>query len=402
MSSTAFISPLPLLHQATISRTTIKPTIYPHTQTRRTRNHRPIHCALQADPITENPLGPPKVLCVGETLFDLLSAEPDAPLSDSTMWTSYAGGAPANLACGLASLGTASALITTLGNDTRGEELLKLLHSLHVNVDGIKRSASLPTRCVFVRRDDTGERSFVGFLDNAKAKAFADTAPMDIGAMEEVGVLFYAARVLVTGTLGLAFNGSRNALMSAVKAARECQLCVMVDVNWRDIFWEGMDKEDARKRILEFVKETDWVKLSTEEVGFLLEDEQLEKNALENPGAVRERIGGKVKGILVTAGSKGAAYSFDSGMQIVEGFVEAMTVDEVVDTTGAGDAFLAGFLAEMFELGGPIAMLNGENVKKMVMFATAVAAFVVSKPGCIGALPKRKEVEELITRMNVK
>lgn len=58
------------------------------------------------------------VLCLGEILFDCLADQPGIPLNQVQSWTIYPGGALANVACGLVKLGTPTALISTVGQDT--------------------------------------------------------------------------------------------------------------------------------------------------------------------------------------------------------------------------------------------------------------------------------------------
>lgn len=351
----------------------------------------------ESDPITSSPLGAPAVVCFGEALFDLFSESPSASVTDPSAWTALPGGAPANLAVGLAKLSTASAIVGSVGDDTEGDELRKLLSSEGVNIDGLQSVSGRPTRRVFVRRDEAGDRAFVGFSD--KNDQFADTAGLDLDALP--GVLFYAAQILVTPTLALAFPGSAAALRELVEVARMCKLRIIVDVNWRDVFWEGQSsQEEARETILAFLRDSpgaDFVKLSQEEVAFLFDD-TLASIALDEPDAVLRKLGGTCTGIIITAGADGAAYAFEGGMESIVGKVPAVVPKGgAVDTTGAGDAFLAGFLSEMLRLGGPFALTDKHKARQIAEFAVTVASFVVAGPGAIDPLPSREQVEAILT-----
>ncbi|NEP41938.1 MAG: carbohydrate kinase, partial [Okeania sp. SIO2H7] len=70
------------------------------------------------------------VLCLGEILFDCLADRPGIPLNQVQSWTIYPGGALANVACGLVKLGTPTALISAIGQDTEGKTLVKFLQEV--------------------------------------------------------------------------------------------------------------------------------------------------------------------------------------------------------------------------------------------------------------------------------
>lgn len=316
-------------------------------------------------------------------------------MADSAAWTAFLGGSPTNLATALARLSTASALVGRVGDDEKSEHILATLKEKNVNVDGMQTAKGRKTRRVFVRRTDKGESSFVGFDgDNAQ---FADATALDVDALP--GVLFYAAQVLATGTLCLAYEESARTVVELGQLARMCKLKVVVDVNWRSVFWDGWKLEKARERILRYIRESpgaDIVKTTEEEVDFLF-GEKLAERALQDPTAVLKAIGGPCVGVVVTGGSKGASYSFSGGEHEVAGQVPAILGGgEVVDTTGAGDAFLAGFLSEMIKMGGPSVLMNGNKAKRVVEFGVVVASFVVRGEGPIDPQPSRKMVEEIL------
>jgi hypothetical protein len=82
---------------------------------------------------------------------------------------------------------------------------------------------------------------------------------------ENAGVLFYAAQFIALGTLGLAFLGSRTATIQLLEIAKALQLRVLVDVNWREVFWrdQAASTDTARIIILAFLrKHAEFVKIS--------------------------------------------------------------------------------------------------------------------------------------------
>lgn len=317
----------------------------------------------------------PRVLCLGEILFDFLSNQPGLSYQQVQSWTPYPGGAPANVACALVKLGTPSGFIGCVGQDDTGNTLVKLLQEVGVNIDGVQRHATAPTRGVYVTRSETGDRAFAGFGDNNTTE-FADT---HLKAEELPVQLFETAGFLVLGTLELAYPDSRKAIFQALDLADQYYTKVLLDVNWRPVFWP--DPTAAPPIIREIMQRTDFLKLADDEAEWLFET--------TDPGVIAHRLD-TVEGVLVTAGEKGCTY-FLSGS---EGHVPAFEM-EVEDTTGAGDSFVAGFLHQLVHqdlktLGDPVV------ANAIATYASAVGALTTTRAGAIAAQPNAAEVEAFL------
>ena len=105
----------------------------------------------------------PYILCLGEVLFDCLADQFGLELDAVKSWTPYPGGAPANVACALVKLGTSAGFIGAVGEDEAGNTLVKLLEDVGVDIMGVQRHSTAPTRQVYVVRDLGGDRTFAGF-----------------------------------------------------------------------------------------------------------------------------------------------------------------------------------------------------------------------------------------------
>ncbi|MEG4329025.1 carbohydrate kinase [Microcoleus sp. herbarium5] len=317
----------------------------------------------------------PRVLCLGEILFDCLADKPGVSLEEVESWTAYPGGAPANVACALVKLGTMAGFIGAVGGDELGNSLVQVLQEVGVDLAGLQRHPSAPTRQVYVLRNEVGDRSFAGFgkFDTAD---FADTRLL---AAQLPEVLFENAEYLVLGTLELAYPESREAIVRAIELAEQYDVKIILDINWRPVFWPNPD--EAKARIRKILKKVDFVKLSEEEAEWLFDT--------TDAGAITYRLD-SVEGVLVTAGEKGCAYCISEN----EGKIPAFTVD-VEDTTGAGDAFLAGFVRQLCKQG--IKNLADPKISQtIVTYASAVGAMTAMKPGAIRSQPTGAEVEAFL------
>lgn len=313
----------------------------------------------------------PRVICLGEVLFDRLADQPGLPVEQVKSWTDYPGGAPANVATALVKLGTEAAFVGCVGEDEPGEILVDLLKTIGVNPAGIQRHATAPTRTVYVERSLTGDRRFAGFGDRHTTE-FADTQ-LQAGFLPPE--LFVAADFLVLGTLEMAYPAARHAIERSLALAEDHLVKIIVDVNWRPMFWT--DPDQAQPLIRDLIKQADFLKLTDEEANWLFDT--------SDPGAIVHRLG-DLEGVLVTAGEKGCAYCLSGA----EGKLPAFQM-EVEDTTGAGDSFLAGFLHQLCKHG--IQRLSDPSfATEVVTYASAVGALTTTRAGAIAAQPTAAEV----------
>nr|WP_290226411.1 carbohydrate kinase [Trichocoleus desertorum] len=317
----------------------------------------------------------PRVLCLGEILFDCLANQLGRSLEQVESWTPYPGGAPANVACALVKLGTTAGFVGCVGQDEPGASLVQLLQTVGVDTQGVQHHPTAPTRQVYVLRSETGDRMFSGFgnLDTAE---FADT---HLQADQLPVELFESADFLVLGTLELAYPESRAATERALQLAEQHYVKTLVDVNWRPMFWP--DPEIAPAMIQDLLKRVDFLKLADDEAEWLF--------GTSDPGAIAHRLG-NTESVLVTAGAKGCSYYLGGN----EGHLSAFEV-ESEDTTGAGDSFVAGFLHQVAQ-NGLQSLSDPETAKKVVTYASAVGALTTTRPGAIAAQPTPAEVEAFL------
>jgi fructokinase len=317
----------------------------------------------------------PRVLCLGEILFDCLADQLGLKLEEVQSWTPYPGGAPANVACALVKLGTPAGFIGAVGEDEPGNALVKLLQDVGVNTKGVQRHPTAPTRQVYVVRDLGGDRTFAGF-GKYDTSEFADTR---LQAKQLPEQLFDEADFLILGTLELAYPESAQAIFRALELAEQYDLKIVLDVNWRPVFWQ--DENIAKQKIQSLIKRFDFLKLTKEEAQWLFDT--------TDPGAITYRVN-TAEGVLVTDGEHGCAYCLSEN----EGKLPAFSMP-VVDTTGAGDSFLAGFIHQLSQH-GIHSLQDADTAKRIVTYASAVGALTTIKPGAIASQPTAAEVDAFL------
>jgi fructokinase len=318
----------------------------------------------------------PRILCLGEILFDLLADQIGRSLDLVESWTPYPGGAPANVACALTKLGSNSGFIGCIGEDEVGNQLIQVLAACGVDISGVQRHKTAPTRQVYVTRTEEGDRIFAGFGDLDTTK-FAD---IQLQADQLPEKLFAEADFLVLGTIALAYPHSHTSVYRALQLAEQYDIKVVLDVNWRPVFWQ-QEPPIARQIIQKIFNKIDFLKLSKEEAQFLFDT--------TDPGAITYRVE-TLEGVIITDGENGCSYCLSQN----EGKVSAFSVP-VVDTTGAGDSFVAGFVHQLAQSG--IGNLSDpEMAKKVVTYASAAGALTTLKPGAIASQPTAAEIKAFL------
>ena len=325
------------------------------------------------------------VICLGEALIDLLANQSGVPLEQVTDWTPYPGGAPTNVACGLVKLGTPTALISCLGQDYFETDLADLLDEVGIDITGLQYHPTAPTRQIYVTRSSDGDRTFAGFINNLASNKFADTY---LAASRIPEALFSTAKFLAIGTISLATPTSYAATYKALELAQKYQLQVLVDVNWRDKFWD--DKSRAQSVILKVLNQANFVKMAKEEAEWLFDLPESSSLSAIDVQVIQQQLP-NIQGIFITDGSEGCKYSLNN----LTGFVPAFKV-KAIDTTGAGDSFVAALIHQLSQQ-DVSTIQDTETVEKMVRYASAAGAITTLKAGAIDAQPTHAEVMSFLT-----
>jgi fructokinase len=310
------------------------------------------------------------VLSFGEALVDFFPERTGLPLSECDVFHRHLGGAPANVAIGLARLGTRAGVMTLVGADAFGAFVRHRLGHEGVDVSGLGVHRTARTGVTFVSVGAHGERSFLFFRH--------PSADQMIAAHDVSEAIIARTRVLHVGSSTLAREPSRAATLKAIALAKRHGCLISSDPNWRPHLWEN--PAEAATFLKQLVGQCDILKVSDDELAPL--------TGVTDPeaGATQLRALGCPL-VVVTLGARGCYVESVAGREYLPG-----EPAEVIDTTGAGDGFMAGLLATLVPLfrgGRTPAELTMSEVRRACRVGNQIGAAVVTRLGATTGLPAR-------------
>jgi fructokinase len=316
----------------------------------------------------------PDIVCLGELLIDFVPTVTGTSLIDAPAFKKAPGGAPANVAVGVARLGLASAFMGKVGDDPFGHFLAQTLADAGVDVAPLRFTDLARTALAFVSLRADGEREFM-FYRHPSADMLLTPDEIDEAALR-------GAKALHFGSISLISEPARSATLHAIAVARDAGCLISCDPNLRLALWP--DRAAAREGLLLAIGQAQLVKISDEELRFL--------TGSDDPSVAREQLWHDgLELMVVTLGSAGCVYFSRSGEGVVVGIGVA-----AVDATGAGDGFVAGLLhgvvTDREVVGDPA------RLRELCRFANAVGALTTTERGAIPALPTRDRVLALLDR----
>lgn len=314
------------------------------------------------------------VLALGELLVDMV-AEETGDLVGAHRFQKAAGGAPANVAVGLARLGRRSGFTGCIGDDPFGRFLQQTLEQEGVDTAGLMTTSEAPTTLALVSRAANGERDFQFYRSpGADTLLRAESIPDD---------LLRDATVLHVGGLILTHEPARGAALDAVGRARDFGLTISCDPTLREPLWDDLPR--AHEEILGLFSRSHIIKVSHEELVFTA-------GTRDPATGARYLWHDDLRLFVVSLGPDGCWFRCADG----EGYVPGFAVD-AIDTTGAGDSFVAGLLASLFDLGVDLRAPDAPRVREALRRANAAGALTTTALGAIPALPRRVDVERLLS-----
>lgn len=310
-----------------------------------------------------------EILVAGEALIDFLPDHP-GPIDTVEGFDRRPGGAPANVAVALARLERQPLFWTRVGDDPFGRYLHDTLTDDGLPDRFIELDPDAKTSLAFVTHDETGDREF-SFYREGTADTRLEPGRIDDGVLD-------GCEWVHAGGVTLSSGRSRDATLDLLERAAAQDCTVSFDPNERPELWP--DGETYRETVRTALENVDVLKATVGEL------ETLGFEGASAEAIAREVLAAGPKLVFVTRGSAGsiavgAAESPWSGNASHPGYDPG-----VVDTTGAGDAFVAGAIA---------ALLDGQELANTLAFANATGAAATTAAGAMAALPGRDEVETI-------
>lgn len=310
------------------------------------------------------------IISLGEALIDFIPLD-----RENVTYQKSPGGAPANVAVGVARLDLPSTFIGKVGDDVLGRFLATTLESYGVNTDSLILTKDTRTGVVFVTLED-GERSF-DFYMYPSADRFLEEKDIRPELIEQ-------HRILHFGSISLISEPARSATKKAVALAKEKGVLVSYDPNLRLGLWET--EEAARTQIISMLPYADVLKLSEEELAFITGEEEISSG-------VEALAKYDISLIFVTLGAEGSYVFTKEGNE----HVPARKV-KAVDTTGAGDAFVSAMLYMVHEYEKNLSDITVTDAVQMARFASVSGSLAASEKGAMTALPTLEQVQSILER----
>lgn len=284
-----------------------------------------------------------KAVTYGEVLWDVFPSHKKI------------GGAPLNVALRMKSFGAQSNIISKVGSDVDGKEIVSFLTENGIDADIIQISEEYKTGVVNVMINEKGNASYDIFYPSAWDKIVLNEDIKDIVA---------DADVFIFGSLICRDEESRSTLNALLEIAKY----KVFDANLRAPYY-------TKEVLIELMLKADFIKLNDEELWEISRKLESPYNSFEqNIKYIAEKT--NTKQICVTKGAFGAVLYYDNKFYYNSGYFI-----KVVDTVGAGDSFLASLI---------VRLLRGKSPQKSLNYACAVGALVA---GHEGANPKISEKE---------
>lgn len=300
------------------------------------------------------------IVTLGETMA-LMAATTVGPLQHARTMTLGIGGAESNVAIGLSRLGVEVTWIGKVGADSLGDLVLREISAEGIRVIGV-RDQDAPTS-LMIKEQRTSVDTRVWYYRHGNAGGRLRSTEFDPDLIRGASLLH------VTGISPALSEGMAETVFEAIRVAKDAGVAVSFDLNFRSKLWS---REHARESYLRIIPQADIVFAGDDEAAIVV-------GAANSPIEFAHRLVALGAGqAIIKLGAHGAVALVD-GREYER---EAVKVNPV-DTVGAGDAFVAGYLAEY---------LLGADVETRLTTAVTTGAYVCLFPGDWEGAPRRHEL----------
>ncbi|PYI39739.1 sugar kinase [Arthrobacter psychrolactophilus] len=304
--------------------------------------------------------GTPYVLTFGETMA-LIKADTPGPLAHATSMSPGMGGSESNVAIGLQRLGTSAQWCGRVGNDALGELVLR-----EIRAEGVQVHATLdhgaPTGLMIKERRTAALQNVIYYRKGSAGSRLSST---DVPEQLITG----AALVHISGITPALSDQAAATVHYAIAAARAAGVPISLDLNYRRALWNAEDAAAAYQKLIPLV-----------DIVFAGDDEAtIAVGEAPGPAALAQRIAALGPSqVIIKLGSEGAVAIINGGH-----YSQRPIAIDALDTVGAGDAFVAGYLAEL---------VAGKTPEERLLTAAQTGAFACLVSGDWEGAPRRSEL----------
>lgn len=305
--------------------------------------------------------------CIGELLIDMVCVD-NKGLKNGEKFEKKAGGAPANVAASISKLDGNAYFLGQVGDDFFGRYLIDLLNDLKINTEMAVKKGS--TTIALVGIDENGERNF-DFLRGSDGNYSFEN--INLSNIDNSDIIHFGS---ATGFLD---GELKKTYFKLLKYAKANNIYVSFDPNYRDTLITSDKLELFIKDSITFLKQSDFTKLSDEELYLLTGEKDIKTgvNKLHDLG---------VKVVTITLGAKGTYLSVNK-----ENIIIPSIKIKQVDSTGAGDAFVGAVLKQLADIEDKENIIL-EEWEKIIVFANKVGAITCTNYGAIASMPVLSDI----------
>lgn len=308
------------------------------------------------------------VVAMGELLVDFTEngiSEQGNPLLEANP-----GGAPCNVLSMLQKLGKKTAFIGKVGQDALGKMLIEAVREQGIDTDNLIMDKDVPTTLAFVHTGKDGDRSF-SFYRNPGADMMLRWDDVNERILGNTKIFHF-------GTLSMTEEQIADTTKKAIQKAKEEGAIISFDPNLRKLLWKNLD--NAKEQMWYGISQCDILKISDDEITFLTQTEDID----EGVQLIMDKYSPSL--ICATMGKNGSKAYYNGKNVLCAPFLRKDTIE----TTGAGDTFMACVLSAVIEKG--LASMNDEDLLEMLEFANAASSIITTRKGALRVMPQKEEI----------
>ncbi len=315
------------------------------------------------------------VVALGELLIDF--TENGMSAQGNPILEANPGGAPCNVLAMLQNLDKKTAFIGKVGDDNFGHTLAETVKDQGVDIKNLLFDKDVHTTLAFVHTAPDGDRSF-SFYRNPGADMMIRKEDIDEGLLSDTKLFHF-------GTLSMTDAEVAEATKFAVAKAKESGAVISFDPNLRPPLWKTLD--EAAEAMWWGISQANVLKISDDEIEFLTGEKEIDAGI----GKILEKakeLGNENLALVCASMGKEGSKAFYGGRIV---FGKPFPRENTIETTGAGDTFMACVLNAVVENG--LTDLSDDQLSSMLTFANAAASLITTKKGALRVMPTKAEVE---------